>query len=72
MKLKDFANVKFYSVTLERGYVSRKNFDFDEQEVKIGKGRRKGEMYILVPCYYSTRFCQRMYFKGDFKGEEEI
>ena len=67
MKLKDFENVSFYSVTLERGYISRKNFDFDEQEVHVAKGRRKGEKYIIAPCYYSTRFCERMYFRGDLK-----
>lgn len=65
MKLKDYTNVKFYSVTLQAGYVSRRDFDFDEQEVHIAKGRRKGEMYILAPCYYSSRFCQRMYFRGE-------
>ena len=44
----------------QRGYVSR-TCDPDEQEVYEAKGYRKGQLYVLLPCSYSTRFCVRQY-----------
>ena len=43
---------------MQRGYVSRKNFDVDEAEVQYTKD---GRMYVLCPCYCSTRYCIRLY-----------
>lgn len=42
------------------GYVSRKA-NLENQEVFTASGSRKGELYILVPCFHSSRFCFRQY-----------
>lgn len=44
----------------QRGYVSRK-VDIGEQPVYEAKGSRKGQLYILEPCYTSTKYCFRHY-----------
>lgn len=49
-----------------RRYVSRTKFELDEAECHEGKGRRKGQLYILAPCWESTTYCYRHYLK---KGE---
>ena len=49
----------------QRGYVSRKT-NADMQPVHVAGGRRKGQLYALLPCYTSTQYCIRQYFiKGD-------
>lgn len=47
----------------QRGYISRKTNLF-EQPVLIAGGKRKGQLYILVPCFRTTRYCMRMYLKN--------
>lgn len=44
----------------QTGYVSRK-VDLGNQIVCTAGGRRKGEPYILRPCFKSTRYCFRHY-----------
>lgn len=46
-----------------RGYVSRKNYNPDNAHVYTAGGSRAGQLYILAPCYDSTRFCFRQYLK---------
>lgn len=49
------------------GYVSRKPLLLKNSLVKpvyiAGRGRRAGQLFILIPCFTSTRFCYRMYLK---------
>lgn len=47
-------------MTFTRGYVSRKA-DIDEAECHEAKGKRKGQLYVLVPCNISTQYCYRLY-----------
>ena len=47
-------------MTYQRGYVSRKT-DIGNQIVHIAGGKRKGDPYILVPCFTSSRYCFRHY-----------
>lgn len=46
--------------SLERGYVSRK-IDTDAQPVLTAGGCRKGEQYVLIPCFYSSQYRIRQY-----------
>lgn len=46
------------------GYVSRK-VDGLQQPVLIAGARRKGQMYVLLPAYNTTRFCYRAYLGKD-------
>lgn len=45
---------------LFRGYVSRK-IDTDKQPLKEAKGFRKGQFYVELPCYSSSRYSYRVY-----------
>lgn len=49
------ADIKYQS-----GYVSRKT-DPETRTVLTAKGNRKGQLYVLLPCYTSTRYCLRQY-----------
>ena len=50
----------------QRGYASRKVPKFEDIPVFVAGGRRKNELYILVPCWGSTRYCYRQYlYKED-------
>lgn len=44
----------------QKGYVSRK-IDIGEQQVHVAGGNRKGQYYVLEPCYHSTKYCFRHY-----------
>lgn len=46
--------------TYQRGYISRK-IDTMQQPVKTAGGNRKGQLYVLLPCYTSTQYCFRQY-----------
>ena len=43
--------------TYQRGYVSRRA-DINDQPVHE---TRRGELYVLAPCWTSTRYCYRVY-----------
>lgn len=45
-----------------RGYISRKT-DINNQPIKIAAGKRKGDIYINIPSYDSTRYHYRLYLK---------
>lgn len=51
-------------VAYTRGYLERKT-DSYEREVKVvkrsGGGRRKGDLYVEIPCYHSTNYHYRVY-----------
>lgn len=48
-----------------RGYVSRKQDELNAEVHEAG-GSRKGEYYALLPCFTSSQYCFRQYYK---KGE---
>lgn len=45
----------------QRGYVSRKPTDEGKRIVYEAKGNRRGQFYILEPCFTSSRYCFRHY-----------
>lgn len=49
-----------YDLKFQAGYVSRR-VDVMDQVVHEAGGSRKGDLYVLLPCDVSTRFCYRMY-----------
>lgn len=58
---------KVGEVKYQRGYVSRK-VNVAYQSVLTGKGSRKNQPYVLVPCLTSTQYCMRAYLvKEDYK-----
>lgn len=48
----------------QRGYISRK-VNTMEQPVQEARGSRKGELYVLLPCFTSTQYCIRQYLRKD-------
>ena len=50
-------------VTLQRGYMRRTIAweDIYNQELIPAGGRRKGQFYVLFPCFHSYRYCERHY-----------
>lgn len=45
-----------------RGYVSRK-VEADNQPVKVAGGRRKGDLYVELPCFHSSTYSIRQYLR---------
>lgn len=43
-----------------RSYVSRK-IRIEDQPVKLAGGNRKGQLYVLAPCFTSSQYCYRVY-----------
>lgn len=61
--LNDYLDAGYHldgGMTYQRGYVSRK-VDVGEQIVHEAGGRRKGQLYILEPCFSSSQYCFRHY-----------
>lgn len=48
----------------QRGYVSRKANTM-EQPVQTAGGSRKGQLYVLLPCFTSTQYCIRQYLQKE-------
>lgn len=48
-------------VTWARGYVSRKASPMEAREAREAGGSRKGQLYVLLPAWTSTRYCKRLY-----------
>lgn len=46
----------------QRGYLSRKT-DPNAAPVQVAGGHRKGDLYVLRPCYHSTNYCIRQYLR---------
>lgn len=44
----------------QRGYISRLS-NPTAQLVRFAGGNRKGELYVLLPCFDSSRYCIRQY-----------
>lgn len=56
--------LKHTDTATQRGYVSRKNFQFSNQDVHFVPGhskRRRGQAYVLVPRQDTSRYCYRYY-----------
>lgn len=54
------AGYKEADTKYQRGYISRRA-DPDAQPVRVAGGSRKGQLYVLLPCYRSTQYCIRQY-----------
>ena len=66
MNKKGYTNFDIYDIKLERGYISRKKdieMPYEDHQIHIASGRRKGDIFIYLPCYYSSQYCHRAYIK---------
>lgn len=54
------AGYKTADAKYQRGYISRLT-DPGAQPVQTAGGNRKGQLYVLLPCYCSTQYCIRQY-----------
>ena len=66
MYKKGYTEFKVTDTTLERGYVSRKKdieIPYEDHVLHMAGGRRKGQLFIYLPCYYSSQYCHRAYLK---------
>ena len=66
MKKKGYTQFSITDTTLERGYVSRKKdieIPYEDHTIYMAGGRRKGQIFIYLPCYYSSQYCHRAYLK---------
>lgn len=62
--LDDYLDMGYHldgGMAYQSGYVSRKPMDEGKQIVYEAKGSRKGQFYVLEPCYTSSRYCFRHY-----------
>ena len=57
------AGYKRSGITLQRGYVKRTApyLSYYDQELIPAGGSRKGQFYVLFPCYHTSRYCERHY-----------
>ena len=66
MDKKCYTNFEITDTTLERGYVSRKKdieIPYEDHVIYMAGGKRKGQLYIYLPCFYSSQYCHRAYLK---------
>ena len=61
----DFRNRGFMSsgdIAWQRGYVTRKlRKNANIPVYAVTRGKRKGQLFIVIPSYISTRYCHRIY-----------
>ena len=60
----DFRNQGYVygDIAWQRGYVSRKLTTNATRPVyAVTRGKRKGQLFIVIPSYISTRYCKRIY-----------
>lgn len=55
---------KVIDVAWTRKYISRKT-NVDEQPVLEAGGKRKGMLFVEVPCWKSTQYSKRLYLAKD-------
>lgn len=66
MEKECYTQFEIIDTTLERGYVSRKKdieIPYEDHVLCLAGGRRKGQYFIYLPCFYSSRYCHRAYLK---------
>ena len=66
MEKKGYTSFEIIDTTLESGYVSRKKdieIPYEDHVLHVAGGRRKGDMFIYLSCFYSSRYCHRAYLK---------
>ena len=66
MDKKCYNNFEITDTTFERGYVSRKKYieiPYEDHVIYMAGGKRKGQLYIYLPCFYSSQYCHRAYLK---------
>lgn len=56
---------KVYQTRMQDGCVTRKPRTDEQIEVLTAEGNRKGDLYILMPNYNSTRYCKRCYLRKE-------
>lgn len=57
--------IRVTDVKYQRGYKSRRNYALGDEEVMFvstTSNNRRGQAYVLAPCYNTTRYCERVYF----------
>lgn len=54
-----------YEIKTQKGYCTRKKRLPEQIEVFFAEGNRKGQPYYFEPCYFSTRYCYRMYLRKE-------
>lgn len=62
-------------IKYQRGYKSRRNYRFKNEEVLFvpqTSKRRRGQAYVLLPRYDTTRYCSRIYFNVYYDMLEEL
>ena len=60
----DFRNQGYVygDIVWQRGYVSRKlETNATRPVYAVTRGIRKGQLFIVIPSYISTRYCKRIY-----------
>lgn len=55
------AGYKTADTKYQRGYVSRLADPYAQPVQTVRRGNRKGQLYVLLPCYCSTQYCIRQY-----------
>lgn len=66
MQNNGYTNFDITDMKLERGYISRKKdimIPYEDHQLYTASGKRKGDFFIYLPCYYSSRYCYRAYLK---------
>lgn len=56
---------RVYDTKMQTGYVTRRPMSDEQVEVLRAEGNRKGELYVLMPNYSSTRYCKRCYLRKE-------
>lgn len=57
------AGYKDYDVRWQRGYVKRRHWNLHDAPIHVAGGKRKGQLYVLMPSWKSSRYCYRLYLK---------
>lgn len=65
----------YTDIKFQKGYKARRNYWQEMEEVLFvppTSKRRRGQAYILAPCYNTTRYCKRIYFNVYYDTIKEL
>lgn len=68
-------HIQVTDIKYQRGYKSRRNYVMDNEElmfVPMTSNNRRGQAFILAPCYNTTRYCERVYFNVTIEMLEQL